>query len=96
MVIGTNVGLVAGYFRGRTDTVLMRTVDVMCGIPFEPFALILVLLFEPSLTIVRLAVSLLTWRTVTRLIRSQVLSLREPLFVKAARVAGASDLRIMI
>ena len=95
VLIGTNVGLIAGYFRGRTETVLMRTVDVMYGIPFEPFALILVLLFQPSLLIVILAVSLLTWRTVARLIRSQVLSLRERPFVKAARVAGASDLRIM-
>ena len=95
VLIGANVGLIAGYFRGRTETVLMRTVDVMYGIPFEPFALILVLLFEPSLFIVILAVSLLTWRTVARLIRSQVLSLRERPFVKAARVAGASDLRIM-
>ncbi|MCH8552055.1 MAG: ABC transporter permease subunit [Natronospirillum sp.] len=95
VLIGANVGLIAGYFRGRTETVLMRTVDVMYGIPFEPFALILVLLFEPSLLVVILAVSLLTWRTVARLIRSQVLSLRERPFVKAARVAGASDLRIM-
>ena len=95
VLIGTNVGLIAGYYRGRTETVLMRTVDVMYGIPFEPFALILVLLFQPSLAIVILAVSLLTWRTVARLIRSQVLSLRERPFVKAARVAGASDLRIM-
>ena len=95
VLIGTNVGLVAGYYRGRTETILMRTVDVMYGIPFEPFALILVLLFQPSLLIVILAVSLLTWRTVARLIRSQVLSLRERPFVKAARVAGASDLRIM-
>ncbi len=95
VLIGTNVGLIAGYYRGRTETVLMRTVDVMYGIPFEPFALILVLLFQPSLLIVILAVSLLTWRTVARLIRSQVLSLRERPFVKAARVAGASDLRIM-
>lgn len=95
VLIGANIGLIAGYFRGRTETVLMRTVDVMYGIPFEPFALILVLLFEPSLLIVILAVSLLTWRTVARLIRSQVLSLRERPFVKAARVAGASDLRIM-
>lgn len=95
VLIGTNVGLIAGYFRGRTETILMRTVDIMYGIPFEPFALILVLLFQPSLMIVILAVSLLTWRTVARLIRSQVLTLRERPFVKAARVAGASDLRIM-
>ena len=95
VLIGTNVGLFAGYFRGRTDTILMRTVDVMYGIPFEPFAMILVLLFHPSLTIVIVAVSLLTWRTVARLIRSQVLSLAERPFVKAARVAGASDMRIL-
>ena len=95
VLIGTNVGLIAGYFRGRTESVLMRTVDVLYGIPTEPFALILVLLFGPSLTIIILAIALLTWRTVARLIRSQVLSLRERPFVKAARVAGASDLRIM-
>ena len=95
VLIGTNVGLFAGYFRGRTDTVLMRIVDVMYGIPFEPFAMILVLLFDPSLMIVILAISLLTWRTVARLIRSQVLSLSERPFVKAARVAGASDMRIL-
>ena len=95
VLIGANVGLFAGYYRGRTDDVLMRVVDVMYGIPFEPFAMILVLLFDPSLLIVILAVSLLTWRTVARLIRSQVLSLAERPFVKAARVAGASDLRIL-
>ncbi|MBW6454566.1 MAG: ABC transporter permease [Trueperaceae bacterium] len=95
VLIGANVGLFAGYFRGRTDTILMRIVDVMYGIPFEPFAMILVLLFDPSLLIVILAISLLSWRTVARLIRSQVLSLSERPFVKAARVAGASDLRIL-
>lgn len=95
VLIGTNIGLVAGYFRGKVESFLMRAVDVMYGIPFEPFALILVLLFRPSLLIVILAVSLLSWRTVARLIRSQVLSLRERPFVKAARIAGASDLRIM-
>jgi ABC-type dipeptide/oligopeptide/nickel transport system permease subunit len=95
VLIGTNVGLFAGYYRGRTDSVLMRIVDVVYGVPFEPFAMILVLLFDPSLTIVIVAVSLLTWRTVARLIRSQVLSLSQRPFVKAARVAGASDLRIL-
>ncbi len=95
VLIGTNIGLVAGYYGGRTDMLLMRFVDVMYGIPFEPFAMILVLLFDPSLTIVIVAVSLLTWRTVARLIRSQVLSLSQRPFVKAARVAGASDLRII-
>ena len=94
-VIGTNVGLVAGYFKGRTDNLLMRIVDVMYAIPFEPFALVLVLIFRPSLTIIILAIGLLTWRTTARLIRSQVLSVSERPFVKAARVAGASDWRIL-
>jgi len=94
-LIGTNVGLVAGYFKGRVDNLLMRIVDVMYAIPFEPFALVLVLIFRPSLTIIVLAIGLLTWRTTARLIRSQVLSVSERPFVKAARVAGASDARIL-
>lgn len=94
-VIGTNVGLIAGYFRGRIDNILMRIVDVMYALPFEPFAMVLVMIFRPSLTIVILAVGLLTWRSTARIIRSQVLSLANRPFVKAARVAGASDWRIL-
>lgn len=95
VVIGTNVGLIAGFFGGRIDNLLMRVVDVMYGLPFEPFALVLVLLFRPSMMIVILAIGLLTWRTTARIIRSQVLSVARRPFVKAARVAGASDWRIL-
>ncbi len=95
VVIGTNVGLIAGYFKGKTGSFLMRFVDVMYALPFEPFALVLVLIFRPSLAIIILAIGLLTWRTTARIIRSQVLSLSERPFVKAARVAGASDWRIL-
>lgn len=94
-VIGTNVGLIAGYFRGRIDNILMRIVDVMYALPFEPFAMVLVMIFRPSLAIVILAVGLLTWRSTARIIRAQVLSLANRPFVKAARVAGASDWRIL-
>jgi ABC-type dipeptide/oligopeptide/nickel transport system permease subunit len=93
--IGVNVGLVAGYFRGKTDDILMRIVDIMYALPFEPFAMILVLIFNPSIWIVILAVGLLTWRTNARVVRSQVLSIARRPFVKAARAAGASDFRIM-
>jgi peptide/nickel transport system permease protein len=95
VLIGTNVGLIAGYFKGKTGSFLMRFVDVMYALPFEPFALVLVLLFRPSLAIIILAIGLLTWRTTARIIRSQVLTLSERPFVKAARVAGASDWRIL-
>ncbi|MBF8438159.1 ABC transporter permease subunit [Halanaerobiaceae bacterium Z-7014] len=95
-LIGATVGLIAGYYRGNIDNVLMRIVDIMYGLPLEPFAIILVLIFEPSLWIIIMAIGLLTWRTNARIIRSQVLSLVERPFIKAARVAGASDLRIML
>lgn len=94
-MIGTNVGLISGYYRGKLDTLLMRLVDIMYALPLEPFAMILVLLFRPGLGIIILAVGLLTWRTTARIIRSQVLSLVARPFVKAAKVAGASDFRIM-
>ncbi len=95
-IIGVAIGLTSGYFRGRVDNILMRIVDIMYGLPLEPFAIILVLIFRPSLWIIILAIGLLTWRTNARIIRSQVLSLVERPFIKAARVAGASDLRIIL
>ena len=94
-VIGTNVGLVAGYYGGRVDATLMRITGLAFGIPFIPFAVVLVALLGPSLWNMILTISLLMWRTTARVIRSQVLSLRERAFVKAAKIAGASDLRII-
>ncbi len=94
-LIGTNIGLLAGYYGGRVETVLMRLTDLAFGIPFIPFAVVLVALLGPSLWNAIVAISLLMWRSTARVIRSQVLSLRERGFVKAARIAGASDLRIL-
>jgi peptide/nickel transport system permease protein len=94
-IIGTNVGLIAGYCGGRVDAVLMRITGLAFGIPFIPFAVVLVALLGPSLWNMILTISLLMWRTTARVIRSQVLSLRERAFVKAAKIAGASDLRII-
>jgi peptide/nickel transport system permease protein len=94
-IIGTNVGLIAGYCGGRVDAVLMRITGLAFGIPFIPFAVVLVALLGPSLWNMILTISLLMWRTTARVIRSQVLSLRERAFVKAAKIAGASDVRII-
>lgn len=95
-VIGTLIGLVAGYYRRWVDDLLMRLVDVAYSIPFEPFAIVLVGLLQPSIWTIIVAISLLTWRAPARVIRAQVLSVAQRPFVKAARVAGASDLRIML
>ncbi len=94
-LIGTNVGLISGYFGGWVDEVMMRVVDIAYSIPFVPFIIILVTLLEPSLWNIILGIVLLFWRSPTRVIRSQVLTLKTRPFVKAARVAGAGDLRII-
>ena len=93
--IGTNIGLLAGYIGGRLDTLLMRITDIAFGIPFLPFAIVLISLGKPSIWNIILTISALFWRTTARVVRSQVLSLKERAFVKAAKVSGASNLRVM-
>jgi peptide/nickel transport system permease protein len=87
--IGTNIGLLAGYFGRRTDEVLMRLTDVAFSLPFLPFAIVLAALFRPSLWNIVFAISIIQWRTCARVIRAHVLSLRERPFVLAVRAAGA-------
>lgn len=94
--VGTAIGIIAGYFGGWIDNLLMRIVDIFYAIPFIPFVIVLVALLEPSIWNIILAVSLLTWRTVARIVRSQVLSVAKRPFVKAAKVAGAGHGRIML
>lgn len=94
-LLGTLVGLVSGYYGGRVDTLLMRLTDIAFGIPFEPFVIILVAFLKPNLWNIVAAMALLLWRDTARVIRSQVLTVRERSFVEAARVSGASNLRIM-
>ena len=93
--IGTNVGLIAGYFGGKTERILMGLVDIMYGVPFRPFALILVSLLGPGVENVILAIVLITWRNSSRVIRSQVLSLKTRTFIEAVKLSGASHLRIL-
>ncbi|TVR53466.1 MAG: ABC transporter permease [Spirochaetaceae bacterium] len=93
--VGSVVGIISGYFGGWVDTVIMRVVDFFYGIPFIPFVIVLAAILTPSMWNIILAVSLLSWRTVARIVRSQVLSIAQRPFIKAARVAGAGHLRIM-
>ena len=94
-VIGTVVGLLAGYYGGWVDAILMRAADVAFGIPFIPFIIVLAAFLDPSIWNVVVAMALLLWRDTGRVIRSQVLVIKEQAFVSAARVSGASDLRII-
>ncbi|MDQ4077411.1 MAG: ABC transporter permease [Chloroflexota bacterium] len=94
-VIGTVVGLVAGYYGGWVETILMRLTDIAFGIPFLPFVIVLVAFLRPSIWNIVLAMALLLWRDTARVIRSQVLTVKERAFVSAAKISGASDLRII-
>ena len=94
-VIGTVVGLLAGYYGGWVDAILMRAADVAFGIPFIPFIIVISAFLDPSIWNVVVAMAALLWRDTGRVIRSQVLVIKEQAFVSAARVSGASDLRII-
>ncbi len=95
VVLGTLVGLIAGYYGGWVDALLMRLADVAFGIPFLPMAIVLVAFLGPSIWNTVLVMTLLLWRDTGRVIRAQVLSLRTRPYVEAARVLGASHVRTM-
>lgn len=95
VVIGSTVGVLAGYYKGTFDLIVMRVVDIAYGMPFVPLILVFVILFGPSLWNVILAFILVGWRSTARVVRSETLSLAERPFVKAARASGASDFRII-
>lgn len=94
-VISTFFGVVAGYFGGLVDDVLMRITDVALSIPTLPFAIVAVGLLGPSIENIILVITLLFWRNGARIIRSAVLTERERVYVKWARAAGASHLHII-
>jgi peptide/nickel transport system permease protein len=95
VALGVPFGLVAGYFGGRLDTAIMRTMDVLLAFPYLLLALIVVTLLGFGLTNVMIAVGLVYVPQYSRIVRSVTLSVRERLFVEAAHAMGGSTLRIM-
>ena len=93
--IGTTLGTIAGYFGGWVDTVIMRLVDGWLAFPAILIALVFAVTVGPSVTVVVSVMALILWARYARLIRGEVLSLKERDFVALARVAGGSPLRIM-
>ncbi len=96
VAIGVCLGLAAGYLGGLVDTLLARLIDVVLSVPFLLVAIALVSITGPSLTVTILVIGFFSWASVARIVRGQVLSLREREFVESARSLGASDLRIMV
>ncbi len=96
IVIGTAIGMISGYIGGITDIILMRTADIIMIMPSLVILLILASLFgQFNIWIIVFIIAIMRWPAVSRIIRSQTLSLRSRPFIEASRVAGASHIRII-
>lgn len=95
IIIGSVIGLAAGYFGGRIDDVLMRLTDLFVVIPRLPLVLITVAVLGPSLVNTILVIGMLIWAGTARIIRVQTLSMKKRLFVERARSLGAGHLHII-
>jgi len=96
VTFGTVVGLAAGYFGKIVDTLLSRLIDVMLSLPFLLFAISLASIYHAGLSIVIFVLAIFGWSSVARIVRGQVLSIREREYVEAARSIGSGSWRIMV
>jgi len=95
VVIGGAIGIIAGFYGGRVENSLMRFTDIMLVIPDLPLAIVLVAIIGPGLLTIILVIAILYWTSSARLVRSQVLSVKERKFVLRARSIGAGNLYII-
>lgn len=94
VVIGTLLGLTSGFFGGKVDTVIMRLVDVMLCFPTFFLILLVIAFLEPNIYNVMIVIGLTSWPGLTRLVRAEVLSIREREYVQAAKLLGLGHARI--
>ncbi len=95
VLIGIILGAIAGYVGGSTDYIIMRVVDVMYGLPYIMLVIILMAVLGRGILNLYLALALVSWLTVARVVRGQIISLKNSEFIEAARTMGASPGRIM-
>ena len=100
ILVGVSYGAVAGFYGGKVDEAMMRLVDFLYGLPYMFLVILIMLLFSETargdMLPVFLALGLVQWLTMARIVRGQVLTLRHQEFVLAAELLGASDMRILI
>jgi peptide/nickel transport system permease protein len=95
LVIGGTVGIIAGFYGGRVENVLMRLTDILLVIPDLPLMIILIALLGRKLWVIIVVVGILSWTGTARVVRSQTLSVKERKFVQRARAIGAGNLYIV-
>jgi len=95
-VIGISLGAVSGYYGGLVDEILMRITDIIWAIPLLVLAMAIVVAFGRGLDKVMIALAMVQWRWYVRVIRSEILTLRDQDFVHAAKLMGVSDVKIIV
>ncbi len=95
LVIGTSLGIISGYFGHIVDSIIMRVTDVMLAFPFILFVVALVSVLGQSVTNVFIAIGVLGWAVTARVVRSQVLAIKEFEYIQAARALGTANWRIL-
>jgi len=96
VVSGTLVGLIAGFYGGMVDEILARIVDFFMMLPVLPLMIILAAVLGPSLWNIVFVISIISWPTTARVVRSQVLSVKERPYVEASRCIGAGNVKLML
>jgi len=95
-LIGITMGTLSGFYGGKLDDILMRITEFFLTIPSFPLMLVIAFILKPSIWNVMLAIAIVTWPQPVRVIRSEVFSLRERLYIKRAKVIGNSNKRILL
>jgi len=95
-IIGTALGLVAGYYGGKVDSLIMRVVDIFMAFPYMVLAIAIVAITKAGINALFISMWLVGWKEYTRLVRSETIVVRQQEYVEAARVLGYGDLRIML
>lgn len=96
LLVGVLYGAIAGFFGGRVDSAMMRIVDILYALPFTIFVIILMVFFGRNIILLFLAIGAVEWLTMARIVRSQILSLKEKEYVEAAISMGLSKFQILI
>jgi len=94
LVIGVSWGIVAGYFGGRVDSVMMRIVDVLYGLPFIIFIILLMVIFGRNIWLLFGAIGAVEWLTMARIVRGQVLTIKNQEYVLAAQAMGVTNMQM--
>ena len=94
LIIGVSWGIIAGYFGGKIDSVMMRIVDVLYGLPFIIFIILLMVIFGRNIWLLFGAIGAVEWLTMARIVRGQVLTIKNQEYVLAAQAMGVSNIQM--